>query len=34
MKLPLGTTGTGVPLMVSVALPLPRVPKMKFESRT
>ena len=33
MKVPFGTTDTGVLLIVSVALPLPTVPKMKFESR-
>jgi hypothetical protein len=33
MKLPLGTTGTLTPLIVRAALPLPTVPKMKFESR-
>jgi hypothetical protein len=32
-KLPLATTGTDAPLMVSDARPLPTVPKMKLESR-
>jgi hypothetical protein len=31
---PFGATGTGTPLIVSVARPLPTEPKMKFESRT
>ncbi len=34
MNVPFGATGTLAPLMVSVARPLPTVPKMKFESRT
>jgi hypothetical protein len=34
MKAPFGHTGTGTPLMLNAASPLPTLPKMKFESRT